>query len=207
MKKDLENLFFIACEIGHFEAVKDLVQKGVDFRVGDDFGLRYSAQNGHLEIVKFLVEKGVDVGSINQALIHAQLYKHAKIIEYLESVIDNINNMKNLKNLFINACKAGQLELVKKLVEQGVDITTKNNWALRYGSRCGNLEIVKFLVESGADVRANDEPLRLAAENGHLEVVKYLLKNGANISLRWLCLGILRRYQTYCSSTIFRIFN
>ena len=46
----------------------------------------------------------------------------------------------------------------------------------------GNIEEVKRLVEEGADVHAGQEAaLRYAAENGHLETVKWLVEAGADI--------------------------
>jgi ankyrin repeat protein len=48
----------------------------------------------------------------------------------------------------------------------------------------GDLKIVKYLVEKGANVHYHYEyPLRCAAFNGHLEVVKYLVEKGADISV------------------------
>ena len=55
----------------------------------------------------------------------------------------------------------------------------------------GNLETVKKLLDEGDDVNsrvrgANDKgrwsPLILAAQNGHLEIVKLLIENGADIN-------------------------
>ncbi|MNW20477.1 Ankyrin repeat protein [compost metagenome] len=49
----------------------------------------------------------------------------------------------------------------------------KLNEQLIDAARVGNLEKLRRLVQQGADLHADDEcALRLAASNGHLEVVK-----------------------------------
>jgi len=52
----------------------------------------------------------------------------------------------------------------------------------------GHLDVVKFLLERGVDpnVRNNpgDTPLHYAAERGHLDVVKFLLERGADPNVR-----------------------
>ena len=46
---------------------------------------------------------------------------------------------------------------------------------LKNACRTGDLEVMKYLYGSGADIHAySDGALRLAAECGHLEVVEYL---------------------------------
>ena len=45
--------------------------------------------------------------------------------------------------------------------------------------KTGNLEEVKRLIENGADVHTCDNyPLRMAAIEGHLDIVKYLIRKG-----------------------------
>ena len=51
-----------------------------------------------------------------------------------------------MEKTLLQACKSGDLEVVKYLVSQGADI----NWAVRYASENGHLEVVKYLVSQGA---------------------------------------------------------
>ena len=97
-----------------------------------------------------------------------------------------------MERTFIEACKSGDLEAVKYLVSQGVDVQTDNNLAVQCASENGHLEDVKYLVSQGADVTANGNyAVQFASENGHLEVVKYLVSQGAdvtadnNYAVRW----------------------
>ena len=59
------------------------------------------------------------------------------------------------------ACSQGEIENVKKLVEQGADINKKDP--------------------------ANFSPIMRAATNGHKRIVEYLVDNGAKISYNLLC--------------------
>jgi hypothetical protein len=74
----------------------------------------------------------------------------------------------------------GRLEVVKYLVEKGVDFRARDNEAVRWASESGHLEVVKYLIEKGADFKAdNNYAIRHASDNGHLKVTKYLVEMGA----------------------------
>jgi ankyrin repeat protein len=80
------------------------------------------------------------------------------------------------------AVKKADLDLVKKLIEQGADIHFNNDRALRSASLNGHLHIVKYLVNKGANIHIyDDEALGDASVNGHLDIVKYLIEQGVDI--------------------------
>jgi len=100
--------------------------------------------------------------------------------EYRKQKYSNIEVTN--KNL-IRYVKKGKINIVRYLVENGVDIHALNNRALIIGAENGHLKVVRYLVENGANIHTtNDYALRYSAKNGHLNVVKYLVENGANIS-------------------------
>ena len=69
----------------------------------------------------------------------------------------------------------GHLDVVKYLIEHGVDVHLGEDSALMYAILQGHLEIVKYLVESGADIHAQaNYAFTAAAEKGHLEILNYL---------------------------------
>jgi ankyrin repeat protein len=84
---------------------------------------------------------------------------------------------KSLEQQLFDACKTGDLNLVKDLVSQGADIhACEDDDALRCAAFKGHLEIVKYLVSQGADIHAyEDGALRWAACDGHLEIVKGII--------------------------------
>jgi ankyrin repeat protein len=79
-------------------------------------------------------------------------------------------------NRFDNNLNIRYIEVVKYLIEQGADISAKNNCSLRLSAYLGHLEVVKCLIEHGADIHAeNDHALRSSATNGYLDMVTYLV--------------------------------
>ena len=101
----------------------------------------------------------------------------------LALVIEAFSNIKssNIKEIaFERAVKWGHLDIVKYLVENGIDIHTQNDQALKYACIHGRLEVVKYLIENGADISKvyenNMAVLIEVANNGYLNVIKYLLE-------------------------------
>lgn len=61
-------------------------------------------------------------------------------------------------------------------IEQGVDITSNNNYALILACKEGNLDVMKKLVIHGANITSNrDWLLNIASTLGHFEIVKFLV--------------------------------
>jgi ankyrin repeat protein len=83
-------------------------------------------------------------------------------------------------DLFI-ATRDGDLDIIKYLLEQGLDIHAEHDAALFVASKYGHLPVVEYLIRRGANVTAdNDKALVAAIYGNHLDVVKYLLAHGAN---------------------------
>ncbi len=66
-------------------------------------------------------------------------------------------------------------------------VTPFGTW-LHVASRAGNLDIVKRLVALGADINKRGgtfdaNPLKTAASYGHIEIVRYLLLQGAEMDI------------------------
>ncbi|MCP4602721.1 MAG: hypothetical protein GY847_19765 [Proteobacteria bacterium] len=108
-------------------------------------------------------------------------------------------NLNDSTLTIFDVAKTGNLDLMKSIVESGVDVRTlgaNKVTALHVASEIGHLEMVKYLLGNGAKVNAMDyqsnpavsqEPecptsLHRAALYGHLKVVDVLIENGANIN-------------------------
>ena len=92
-----------------------------------------------------------------------------------------------------DAARKGDAAVVKKLLDEGVDVNTKfryNATALFYACDHGHLEVVKVLLDRGADMGLKDSyygftPLALALDPAqtkkpaHMEIAKLLIQKGA----------------------------
>ena len=88
------------------------------------------------------------------------------------------------------AAKAGDLEQVKRNLQNGTDINAEGNKGLtplHYAARGNYTEVAKLLIDSGADVNKKCidwTPLHTGALNGNAETVKMLLDNGADVNAK-----------------------
>ncbi|OGO96416.1 MAG: hypothetical protein A3F41_03160 [Coxiella sp. RIFCSPHIGHO2_12_FULL_44_14] len=90
------------------------------------------------------------------------------------------------------AAKLGNIEIVKLLLERGVDINAQNGQlgytALMIDVRGGHIEMVRLLLDRGADIDRQTirgmTALMLAAQHGRTEIAQLLLDRGADIDLK-----------------------
>lgn len=81
---------------------------------------------------------------------------------------------ENAKRTILNiSLSHGNLDIVKYLVEKGIDLSKPYDNPVSHAAKSGNVDIVKYLVEKG--VKINDFAVSGAAEKGHLDIIKYLL--------------------------------
>ncbi|SPR15948.1 ankyrin repeat domain-containing protein [Orientia tsutsugamushi] len=89
------------------------------------------------------------------------------------------------------AAKKGHIDVVKYLVDHGVNPNTQNVWhntALHISSQRGNLHIVKFLLASNANPNLQNESkntaLHYSVEKGDIHITNILLNHKANITIQ-----------------------
>lgn len=97
----------------------------------------------------------------------------------------------NKSNELCKAARNGATLLVKKLLEEGVDVNKKGDdgrdgfkkqqTPLSYAIRNGNLETINLLLDYGADLEEGC-PLYQAAKIGSLEITKLLIERGAFVN-------------------------
>jgi formylglycine-generating enzyme required for sulfatase activity/ankyrin repeat protein len=105
----------------------------------------------------------------------------------------SLNQNSNLSNeSFISLIKDNDLDLVKKYIDNGVDINAKeidtSLTPLHVAAMYNNEEIAKIIIKNGADIDPKDKrgiaPLRYVVNNNNIEMVKYLINHGANVNAR-----------------------
>lgn len=102
------------------------------------------------------------------------------------------------------ACRFGQLELVKVLLDNGADLESANfdgKRALHEAAQYDSLGCVQYLLSYGAQVdslkRADWTPLMLACTKSNVRIIQALLDRGADQTLKnkdgWNCFHIATR--------------
>ena len=88
------------------------------------------------------------------------------------------------KQSLLQAVGNNDLNLVKRLIDDGIDINTQDHsfgvTTLMYAAYKGYFDIVQHLIEQGADIDVknnnNDTALVITARAHHLKIVKYLIE-------------------------------
>jgi len=90
--------------------------------------------------------------------------------------------MTAIDQQLISAAHSGNLEQVRKALDEGADIHARDDRALVLATDNGHADTITLLLDRGADIHADgDGALVLAAEHTHAETVTLLLDRGADI--------------------------
>lgn len=173
------------------------------------------AARGHIDVVKLLVEAGAPVNTQDRlsgrtAFSSAVASGKFDVAEYLKQQ-DKKSAKQQLsehgQEMLIDASEMGRIEVVKYLLENGVEVKEGGFWlsdttnkllgkksepkqevALIDAARKGHIDIVKLLVKAGAPVNEQDEwghtALMVAARFCRSDTAKYLIKTGADVNLK-----------------------
>ncbi|PUZ67787.1 hypothetical protein GQ55_3G462400 [Panicum hallii var. hallii] len=168
--------------------------------------LHDAAELGHFEAVRLLLSKGVDVDPINYIGTPLHLAASKDQDQAVKILLEHGADPKRVVNhvftpLFMAACCGHSLKCTKQLVEAGADVNFTCPWGpiiLMEAVDDGLTDIVKFLLEAGADPNiANEDgrfPIMWAAGHGHRELVEILFPQTKPIPSipDWSVDGILR---------------
>ena len=113
------------------------------------------------------------------------------VLSFLLVMVSDVRSEPSLDIQLLNASSKGDLDKVKSLLKQGVDINTvyeNGDTGLILSSTNGHLEVVEFLIKSGIDIEAVNQrgktSLMLASQDGNIEIVKLLIKSGADVNAK-----------------------
>ena len=80
-------------------------------------------------------------------------------------------------NFFFSAASTGDIFILKKYLDDGVDIHAFDDLALRLATQNNHAKAILFLIGRGANIQAvYDEELRHASLEGKVQTVKVLLE-------------------------------
>lgn len=158
----LQNIFE-AVKIAELEAVRKLIQNGVDVNEADSDGvtpLNLAAASGFEDIVLVLLNAGADI-----------------------TLKDRFGF-----NALLTAAFFGRTDVVKILITHGAALEEREKvgfTALHLAAQEGRLRTVTMLLTAGAEVNAltyltNSTPIALAVEGNYLEVVHELIDGGGD---------------------------
>lgn len=185
---------------GHLESAKVLINADADLEFEADDGitpLMEAIERSDLAMVRLLVESGANVEATDRfgrSVLEYARQTGKEILQYLANRI-NANQQQAFNNVelvgdCVEAIRAGDLNLLKTLIGQGVDINARDNEGytlLMDAAFYGQTKIVKYLIQLGADVntielRGGDTALTHAARTFNWKLVETLLSAGADVN-------------------------
>ena len=87
-----------------------------------------------------------------------------------------------------DAIKSGNIQDVKKYIDQGVDVTTQDNYYIHLAVVKGHTNILELFLQEGIQVNAKNledgTSLHYAAFKGHTSIIELLIQNGADVNAK-----------------------
>ena len=192
-------LIVAAQRAGGARVVEYLLDKGANLKTATNDGataLHHAAECGDVDVLKLLVDKGADVDAQRKnpfggqsPLASAVVFGHGAAVRYLLSkgAKANIGDAGLSRAVF-----QGNVEIVKALLEAGVEVKNRGNQAfpgfggfepilaLACFSYNADPQIVRMLLDRGADPASKSQqgrtPLELARERGYEDVARLLVQ-------------------------------
>lgn len=125
------------------------------------------------------------------ALAIANKLDNIEIVAKLLLHVKNINNFKNCDyQPLIIACQAGNILIIKMLVERGASPTAwdrEDQCALYYATENNRVDILRMIFEAASSHREIESifinnALSLSCMKGHVDVARYLIEQGADVN-------------------------
>lgn len=162
-----------------------------------------ACENGHLEVVRQIVEFGADVNNVSYneltPLCAACMNRHTSVAKYLISKGALVHDPAlGQSSPIVLACSSGSHEIIELLLsEQPLLLQTHGQLLLFEASRRGHVQAVKLFIRKGVDVnpspflvtttaaegRFPGTPLEGACIGQQTSVVNYLIENGAEVTV------------------------
>ncbi|CAN7999995.1 unnamed protein product [Ixodes pacificus] len=161
--------------------------------------LHVAADKGHTDAVELLVKSGAKVNGGQAALDRCSGDACRLLLLACGSESGTAGSQPaapergSAEMQLLEAAKAGNLDLVRSLVEADADVVNcrdvdgRQSTPLHFAAGYNRVPVVEFLLQRGADVHAKDKgglvPLHNACSYGHYQVADLLVKHGASVNV------------------------
>ena len=146
-----------------------------------------AAKDGDIGEIERLLNEGADVNESGLAspLFYAIQYNHTDAARLLIERGADVNKASTWGTPIHEAAKRGNAEIVRLLLEQGVDpsvTASKGMTPLHSAAEGGSVESAQYLLDHKADVNAlttlDEPPIHYARRKGHEAVAQLLIDHG-----------------------------
>lgn len=192
--KDLLTPLHLAADKSHFDVIDLLVKNGAKVNALDSLGqtaLHRCSRAGNVQACRLLLSYGVD-----PTIVSVQGYTASQVASEAAQTtlhVEPHRGSADVEYQLLEAAKAGDLEIVKKLVtaHTGIvncrDVDGRQSTPLHFAAGYNRVSVVEYLLQYGADVHAKDKgglvPLHNACSYGHYEVADLLVRHGASVNV------------------------
>ncbi|CAF4065249.1 unnamed protein product [Rotaria sordida] len=209
---------YTAIEEGHLEVVILLIRYGAnvnqspkgqvarDLHIENQTPLLIACMKNHEAIIRYLIQSGANVNLTsehgtspflaicqhNNVILARLLIRHGARYD-----VETKNRYDGKINSLIIAAESGSFDIVRLLVEIGLDVNykiegtgeTAGRTPLFHACAKGFQDIVEYLIDHGADVNATEDSglscLHIAAAMGHADIVRILCEHNVNVNQRY----------------------
>lgn len=187
-----ENALMIALRHNDEQLAQMILEYKPDINVKDKYNrspLIIASKKKYWDVVRMLIAQGADV--------HHQDYKGNNALNYVLKAgnlsireLLLLNNVQHNVDSIFTEVRLGNSELIKKLLDQGLDVNLQNNLQdtlLMQAIKSDSKEIFNLLLKAGADINIKNNRTKTAfyialETSDRFEYVKTLLKSGIDVN-------------------------
>lgn len=185
-----EDALIRASMLGHIQIVEYLVDQGANIHVENEHALKSAIHFGNTDVAVYLIEKGADITTDGgyEALKIASLVNRLDIVKYLVDVHNvRFDDTKVIRNCVVY----GNLEVVKFLVQRGLNILDEKYEAIKFTCIYGHIDLFKFVIDQNHNI-FEDKPF-----NKCLQQMTALLSDEDNMYYTSYINKVIK-YFTFC---------